>query len=592
MWGAALVGICLLVGLAFRYREQRTQNVATSNEGETSTLQSFYTNTDDYDSAFLAADQAKLPVQNAAAAITSHHFLAKETIAKTILSIDPSKVKNIILVSPDHYSAVTRSEVIGVTTAVDWSTPFGKIEKEPSQIEALTTLPNIALQPTAFLNEHGIYTLIPFLKKHFPRARVTPIILRGSDTYTKYVELGWNLHSVFPKDETLLLVSSDFSHEMPAEKAQAQDEASILALNTLSEQNVDQVNSDCKVCVAVLAGYLSQFPHQFSLIEQTNSYNISGQDPERVTSYVSGVFVRTQPSSSATVTISPLPSPTLSPASDSEISLLFGGDLMFDRTIRQKMQKQGNDFVLATLAPLFTRADFVIANLEGPITNNPSKSVGSTPGSSANFIFTFDPSLAPTLAAQGVRVLNLGNNHIRNFGEDGVEQTKTYLAAAGISFFGDTGSETTPQQRTLTLEHKGLKIGLINYNQFTADGLKHAQDDIAAIRPAVDLLIVYTHWGNEYVPTANEVIQSQAHQFIDLGADLIIGSHPHVIQNVEEYKGKRIYYSLGNFVFDQYFSPETQRGLLVEVKIDPQTRALNFIEHKIQLQPNGQTVVN
>jgi len=255
------------------------------------------------------------------------------------------------------------------------------------------------------------------------------------------------------------------------------------------------------------------------------------------------------------------------------------------------MSQYGNEHVLRELVPLFRQYNFVIINLEGPITSNPSRSVGSTPGSPANFIFTFDPSVAKTLFDAGVSLVNLGNNHIRNFGEDGVQQTKQYLSEANIRFFGDTGSESESKDRVLLLEREGVRIGLTNYNQFTTDGLEHALADIAFVRPNVDLLIIYTHWGNEYVPAANAVIESQAHRFIDAGADLVVGSHPHVIQNTEEYRGKRIYYSLGNFIFDQYFSPETQQGLLVGVEVDPQTKEMRFTEYKVRLQPNGQTVL-
>lgn len=279
------------------------------------------------------------------------------------------------------------------------------------------------------------------------------------------------------------------------------------------------------------------------------------------------------------------------PTAPAQIKLLFAGDMMFDRNIRMKMQAKDTRFVLQDLEETFNAHDFVIANLEGPITDKPSRSVGSQPGSTNNFIFTFQPEIAQTLYDQNVRIVNLGNNHILNFGVAGAEQTKEYLQAAKVQYFGDTSIELTSQERTLIIEKEGVKIGFVNYNQFITGGLEHALEDLKWIKPQVDIAVVYTHWGNEYVPVAKPPITTTAHQFVDEGANLIIGMHPHVIQNVEMYNDVRIYYSLGNFVFDQYFSPEVQQGMIVSVAINPQTKQMTFSEQNVKLNKDGSTTL-
>jgi poly-gamma-glutamate synthesis protein (capsule biosynthesis protein) len=103
--------------------------------------------------------------------------------------------------------------------------------------------------------------------------------------------------------------------------------------------------------------------------------------------------------------------------------------------------------------------------------------------------------------------------------------------------------------------------------------------------------MVYAHWGLEYSKTPGEDLKETAHALIDQGADLIIGSHPHVIQEKEIYRGKRIYYSLGNFIFDQYFRPATRRGLAVKVVIDAKDLALSFQEFHLIMDRSGQTKV-
>ena len=116
--------------------------------------------------------------------------------------------------------------------------------------------------------------------------------------------------------------------------------------------------------------------------------------------------------------------------------------------------------------------------------------------------------------------------------------------------------------------------------------------NIKNLRPYSDYLIVYAHWGNEYETTPTSQQTDLAHSFIDAGADFIIGSHPHVVQTKEEYKGKMIYYSLGNMVFDQYFSTETQKGLLIEADINTDSDSISFKETTIRLEVNGQTVLD
>jgi len=271
-----------------------------------------------------------------------------------------------------------------------------------------------------------------------------------------------------------------------------------------------------------------------------------------------------------------IPSPVPKP-----IKIIFGGDLMFDRNIRLQAGKAGGyDFFFTNLVPLFQEADLVVANLEGPITGFPSQSVGTLPGSPKNFIFTFPPEVAETLKRNNLRLLNLGNNHILNFGPEGLAQTKNYLEAAGLNFFGNTGEE---ENRYFLWAKDGIKIGFVNYNQFASNGFALAKEDILKARPQADLVILYAHWGEEYQGKPSKAIEEQAHQLAEAGADLIIGSHPHVVQTTEFYQGKKIYYSLGNFLFDQYFSPETQKGLLVVLTIDPQNRHFSFQDLTIEI---------
>ncbi len=267
------------------------------------------------------------------------------------------------------------------------------------------------------------------------------------------------------------------------------------------------------------------------------------------------------------------------------VTILFGGDMQFDRYIRSVTEKRGGAFVFYGLRSEFQQADLVVANLEGPITDNASVSETSVEGSRDNYVFTFPPKTAVLLKAENISLVNIGNNHILNLKEDGVRQTKEYLEAVGVDYFG---SPLSGDDRTAVREIGGTRIAFVNYNEFVWKGREKALADIALVTEGADFVVVYTHWGKEYVAASPEM-KTLAHEFIDAGADLIIGSHPHVVQEREEYKGKSIYYSLGNLIFDQYFRPETQAGLVVRAVFDPMTQDITLSELPVRLNTNGQT---
>jgi len=275
-------------------------------------------------------------------------------------------------------------------------------------------------------------------------------------------------------------------------------------------------------------------------------------------------------------------------ASEKKVKILFVGDMMFDRWIRQMAERRGADFIFRGIDDLLMSEDLVIGNLEGPITGNSSVNLASEIGSRENYVFTFPPETAKLLYDKNIRVVNIGNNHILNFKESGLVETTKYLIENKVNFFGDVGKI---EKRFYIKEINGIKIAFINYNQFSKNGEGHTLDDLRSVKKfQPDFIVVYTHWGTEFTDRPGERNKELAHEFIDNGADLIIGSHPHVVQTKEEYKGKMIYYSLGNFIFDQYFNPNTQKGLAVEIKIDLDG-VKSFKEYSIEMKNDGRTVL-
>jgi len=253
---------------------------------------------------------------------------------------------------------------------------------------------------------------------------------------------------------------------------------------------------------------------------------------------------------------------------------------MFDRSVRSVFDKHGGDYLFSCVDSTLKDADMVVANLEGPITDNSSLSVGSVVGAPRNFIFTFPLTTADLLKQHHIGIVNTGNNHILNFGTEGLYDTYRALEHGGVAYFGQAAGLAYVYRTTIN----GVPLEFINYNEFSPgseSGVSaNASTTIAQIQRARDdgfLPIVYTHWGIEYATTSPEYVHVLAHQFVDAGAIAVFGSHPHVVEDKETYistklgtgKGAPIYYSLGNFIFDQYWNEQVTHGLLLKLTFDP-----------------------
>jgi AmmeMemoRadiSam system protein B len=251
-------------------------------------LSSFFKNKEDYESAFAKA--VDIVPEKVLAGIVSHHFLAKDLIARFFAGMQSDGIENIIVVGPDHYGALQGEKTDAVTAAVSWDTPYGEIKANEGLEEKIIKGYNATNDDSVFRREHSIYAEVPFIKKIFPQARLIPLVLKNTGDYEKFIKLGQGLRELMP-EKTVLIVSSDFSHEADVFEAKNNDIQSIAALQNLSPENMNKINCDCRACMAVLLGFLGQnSKNNFSLLENKNSQDFGSPD-EKVTSYVSGYFL-------------------------------------------------------------------------------------------------------------------------------------------------------------------------------------------------------------------------------------------------------------------------------------------------------------
>lgn len=249
--------------------------------------------------------------------------------------------------------------------------------------------------------------------------------------------------------------------------------------------------------------------------------------------------------------------------STSTITVLIGGDVMFDRDIRARGEKDGYEKLFAGIQNLFHSADISVVNLEGPITTYPSRTFLADGTYTKSFTFTFSPVIAKFIKNAGIDLVSLANNHTENFGRIGIDQTHTYLSQADVSWFGDP--ENLPTTGHVVCK-QSICIAFVGYHEFSP-GYENIIQDIQQLSHQGYPVIVVPHWGEEYSPIAPERIREKAKELISAGAFAIIGSHPHVIENKEWIEGIPVIYSLGNLIFDQYFSKEVMTGNIAELTI-------------------------
>jgi len=243
------------------------------------------------------------------------------------------------------------------------------------------------------------------------------------------------------------------------------------------------------------------------------------------------------------------------------LSILAFGDLMLDRNVRINIKNNTAEYPFLNIRDFLTGYDIVVANLEGVFTNFPSVTAGVVDGPLS---FTFDPKIVSTLKQLNFNLFSVANNHSLNFGRAELDKSNKLLEKEGINWFGDPSNKNLS---SFTTTIRGEKITFIGYHQFANQGFSLVLSEITLAKENKSFVIVYPHWGEEYVTSPTKGQIKMAHQFIDAGADLILGSHPHVIEPIEIYNGKAIFYSLGNFIFDQASKGPVSEGLAVSLSI-------------------------
>lgn len=281
-----------------------------------------------------------------------------------------------------------------------------------------------------------------------------------------------------------------------------------------------------------------------------------------------------------------------------QTTLIAVGDISFSRGIDSMIKKYDDyNYPLLGVKDYLATGDIVFGNLETSIT--PGRHILDN-----EMVFRSDIETVQTLKDANFSIVSLANNHTPNFGEQGLLDTFKYLDEVGVEYVG-AGRNSIEANEIKYIENNDLKFAFLAYNDndvvppgyeagtnragtvfMRIDKMKTA---VTKAKQNADFVIVSMHSGYEYQPKPNNSQINFAHSAVNAGADLVLGHHPHVIQTAEKYNGKWIFYSLGNFIFDQPWSEETMQTLGAKFYFTKNgIEKIEFIPFKIEnfCQPN------
>ena len=280
------------------------------------------------------------------------------------------------------------------------------------------------------------------------------------------------------------------------------------------------------------------------------------------------------------VVMKPAAQPAAKIVSLPKATMIAVGDMNLARRVDWLMRTYGMDYPLKEVKGRLQQADATFGNLECAVSNRGAPLPGK------GIWLRAKPEVMTELKECGFDILSVANNHSLDYDTEAFLDTLKYLDQAGIIPVGG-GTDIIDARKGRIMEVNGLKIGFLAYTEMadmvwsfqhprklkaseTLPGVAPYEyesilQDVRSLRDQVDIVILSLHWGTEYAPAPSAQQREHAHGFIDAGADVILGHHPHVVQGVELYNQGLIAYSLGNFVFDQNWSNKTREGLVMEL---------------------------
>jgi poly-gamma-glutamate synthesis protein (capsule biosynthesis protein) len=275
-------------------------------------------------------------------------------------------------------------------------------------------------------------------------------------------------------------------------------------------------------------------------------------------------------------------------------TFLAVGDIMLARGVGAAIERSGDPRrPFSGMRDVLHSVAFSFGNLESPFSAS-----AQSPPSANRLIFGASSDAIAGLMDAGFRILNLANNHALDQGPAGLRRTTRLLDENAIQHVG-AGADPDQAWQPAIVTANGIRIAFVGASYASLNDLGAARNafvariedrdrlrrSLAAVRPRADFIVVTMHAGIEYTHRPNQAQIDFARAAVDAGADLVVGAHSHWIQTFESYMGKPVFYGLGNFVFDQTWSPETTHGLALRIRLAKVPGAARATLERIDLLP-------
>ncbi|MBA4337003.1 hypothetical protein C0416_04515 [bacterium] len=436
----------------------------------------------------------------------------------------------------------TSYEASGVLTVnPDLTKAFNQKDLYRKHILELIKLDYVDDYEEAFLYNQDFSNLVGKVKNVYPSARIVPLVFQQNYEKGDPYKLSRKLVSLVENERGKVLIVADFN------KIESTHESINELRNTMLERALTniEITSVSNLAVDEYAG-LKTLMYSMHLLgardtEVTSNYTIFKQGEIKNKSQA--------------------------------ITLLGVGDMMLGRYVRTLMDKNGMNYPFEKITHELNGIDYIFSNFEGPIKEQEVATQKS-------ISFRFKPDVVWVVKNAGINIVSIANNHALDQGWGGRDDTMKFLKEAGIYYFGHPKNEAEENVYIGQIADKTVAFVGFDDTIFKVDE-ESAKKMIQELDIVADYVVVSIHWGVEYVHQPTERSQMLAHMFVDSGADIVIGHHPHVVQTMEIYNETPIFYSLGNFVFDQYFSQDTQEGLGIGVIVEGEELKVYLLPYAI-----------
>lgn len=469
--------------------------------------------------------------------VVPHHQVASSLISQGLFQLqNKNQPQNLIILSPNHNDT---GQCPVITTLNSWDTVYGTVETNQNITRSFLEANSVCFDNENISSEHGLAGIMPYVKYIFPETKVVSLSFKKNISRILLDQISTEISKI---QGALVIASIDFSHGLPASETYQKDASTLALIKNGDLSGIENLSSQYLDSPSVLITTLKLkqiLNLQVSPINYSNATQITEKFTEDTTSYmVLGFHSEVK--------------------NTNEWSFVAGGDVMLGRTVNtQSIKYQDFTWAFKNIYQLFKSADISFVNLESPLT------IGCQPTDSG-MIFCGSQDHLQGLEYTGIDIVNLANNHINNYGQKGIDETISLLRTKNIL--------TAGLGNIAVKDVGGVKVALVGFDALGNLSNSEVQKTVSETKKLYPLVIVSFHWGAEYQKNPNNRQIELAHLAIDSGADIIIGHHPHWVQSEEIYKEKPIFYSLGNLIFDQMWSEETKKGMIIK---------LNFTGNKL-----------